>query len=472
MSLSTRPKARLVNEKNKVTILQRIGVVIIIAGLLGLITSLFFHSDGAENHHQNAVSAPIAAISFFITMLGVAFAFPTMLRGKEGISTMRIVVFMMANVICMLLIKCGWQVESLEQIGLDEWWMGVIAFVFGAKATQSYFESKLAVPHDTKNGNSTPVVNTPENSGTDDTYTQAEVARFAVAQNEQNLRIQFPNIVSVSDTVADLSKPDSHVVALYLKDDNAARIPAQLEAKMPDGSVQNIATEVIKGGGTAVIHLSQEDTVAEVGFPLDIGSICCAVKSKRKPDFLGIVTAGHVYTKGSFLTNNNTFLDASLQLKVAFNGITQGKWFYKQLLDNQDLIVVQMDRGITADSFEKLIRFNDQYYCVSDADISNTEVTIQAGNRQYQAYILDYGVKKYPIRYGNGTFEKNDLILIGNSRNRQNAKPVSQPGDSGACVYVEVGGQKQLVGILLGSDVNFTFVLPVKDTLSPNFKIV
>lgn len=314
--------------------------------------------------------------------------------------------------------------------------------------------------------------NTAEHSGANVAYTHAELARFAVIQNEPNLRKQFPNIISVGDAVDDLSKPDSHVVVLYLKDENIADIPAKLDAKMPDGSVWSIPTEVIKGGGTARVHLSQQDTIAEVGFPLDIGSVCCIVESKRNPDFLGIVTAAHVYTKGAFLTNNNTFLDASLQAKVAFNGVVQGKWFYKQLLDNQDLMVVQMDPGITVDNFEQLIRFNDQYYSVSDADIGNTEVTIQARNQQYKAYILDHNVQKYPIRYGNGTFEKNDLILIGNDPNRQNAKPVSQPGDSGAGVYVEVDGQKQLVGILLGSDVNFTFVLPVRDTLSPNFKIV
>lgn len=324
----------------------------------------------------------------------------------------------------------------------------------------------------TQNGIPATLGNTTKSSDSGITYTHADIARFAVAQNEQNLRVQFPNIISVSDAVADLSKPDSHVVVLYLKDENTTLIPAKLEAKMPDGSIRSIATEVIKGGGTATIHLSQQDTVSEVGFPLDIGSICCIVESKRNPDFLGIVTAAHVYTKGEFLTNNNTFLDPSLQAQVEFNGIVQGKWFYKQLLDNQDLIVVQMDSGITVDNFEQPIRFNDQYYIVSDADIGNTEVTIQARNQQYKAFILDHNVQKYPIRYGNGTFEKNDLILIGNDRNRQNAKPVSQPGDSGAGVYVEVDGQKQLVGILLGSDVNFTFVLPVKNTLSPNFKIV
>ncbi|MFX6311328.1 hypothetical protein ABTF78_19545, partial [Acinetobacter baumannii] len=48
---------------------------------------------------------------------------------------MRIIVFMFANVICMLLLKIGWgkDISSLEDIGLNGYWMGVIAFLFGAK---------------------------------------------------------------------------------------------------------------------------------------------------------------------------------------------------------------------------------------------------------------------------------------------------------------------------------------------------
>lgn len=81
------------------------------------------------------------AIAFFTTMLGVAFAFPDMLKGQtKEISTMRIIVFMLANVITMLLIKMGWEHDSLSDIGLDGYWMGLIAFLFGAKATQSYIE--------------------------------------------------------------------------------------------------------------------------------------------------------------------------------------------------------------------------------------------------------------------------------------------------------------------------------------------
>ena len=78
-------------------------------------------------------------------MLGFAFAFPDLLQDQnKGLSTMRIVTFMMINVICMLLLKVGWNCKSFEDIGINGYWMGIIAFVFGAKAAQSYFESKTA----------------------------------------------------------------------------------------------------------------------------------------------------------------------------------------------------------------------------------------------------------------------------------------------------------------------------------------
>jgi hypothetical protein len=107
---------------------------------LGILYMSFFLLPG------NKASGEGMSISFFITMLGVSFAFPSLLEGNEGLSTMRIVVFMVTNVICMLLLKIGWndKIDSLKEIGLDEWWMGVIAFVFGAKAAQSFFESKMA----------------------------------------------------------------------------------------------------------------------------------------------------------------------------------------------------------------------------------------------------------------------------------------------------------------------------------------
>lgn len=123
--------------EDKISYLQIIGFLVILFGLIELFTEQIL----------GKLTGEVIATDFFAIMLGFAFAFPDLLRdSNKGLSTMRIVVFMMVNVICILLLKIGWEQPSLKAIGVDQYWMGIIAFVFGAKATQTYFESKLAVP--------------------------------------------------------------------------------------------------------------------------------------------------------------------------------------------------------------------------------------------------------------------------------------------------------------------------------------
>ncbi len=440
---------KLIGQKENVSYTQIVGCLFILFGMIVMIATGVF---------TNPPSSSAISISFFITMLGIAFAFPSLLEGNEGLSTMRIVVFMMTNVICMLLIRIGWDKTSLNGIGLDQWWMGVIAFVFGAKATQSYFESRLAVP---------PTV--PKTGMASVQYSNADIAKLAVAQNEQSLKTKFPNILSVSDAVHDLNSTDSHVIALYLKDNNTVGIPDRLEVKMPDGSMKTIATEIVKGVGEATIHLEQSDSVADINDSSYKGSICCAVKSATNKNFWGIVTAAHIYTHGDYKTDNNTVLNSVMAREVLFNDKIMGKWFYKQMLDNQDLIIVKMNDNVPINDLK---HFNNQYHAVSDADIKNerAKVTILSkDNKKTEAYILDYNIG-YPVRYTNGSFYKKDIILIGSKPDRNDSKPVSQPGDSGSCVFLTA--TNEMVGILLGSNENFTFVLPIQSTLSPNFQII
>jgi hypothetical protein len=125
--------------ENQNSVLQIIGFVMMLSAITCLIIASFFTSD---------IICSVVSVSFFVTMIGFSFAFPSLLKGNKGLSTMRIVVFMITNVVCMLLLKIGWSknIHSLKDIGLDQYWMGVIAFVFGAKATQSFFESRMAPP--------------------------------------------------------------------------------------------------------------------------------------------------------------------------------------------------------------------------------------------------------------------------------------------------------------------------------------
>jgi hypothetical protein len=86
------------------------------------------------------------------------------------------------------------------------------------------------------------------------------------------------------------------------------------------------------------------------------------------------------------------------------------------------------------------------------------------------AYIINYGIG-LDVCYSNGKFYKKNIILIGSSNDANNSKSVSEPGDSGCCVYKK--DTRQLIGILLGGDNRFSYVLPIADALiSNNFQIL
>jgi lysylphosphatidylglycerol synthetase-like protein (DUF2156 family) len=161
------PRKLLHHAEDKISYLQIIGFIVILSSIL----YLFYQQLVGK------VTGEAIAIVFFVIMLGFSFAFPDLLRdSNKGLSTMRIVVFMMINVICMLLLKIGWEQSSLRAIGLDEYWMGVIAFVFGAKATQSYFESKLAAVSSTMQSTQTTTTSAPTATSAPVTTTTSTVS--------------------------------------------------------------------------------------------------------------------------------------------------------------------------------------------------------------------------------------------------------------------------------------------------------
>ncbi len=434
MSLKNR---KLINSKEgKISIIQMIGFFLILIGIGIIIISVFTSNNPS-----------IIAIAFFITMLGIAFAFPKLLKGNDGLSTMRIVVFMMVNVICLLLIKIGWDKTSLEQIGLNQWWTGVIAFVFGAKATQSYFENKWAVPE-----SETPKVGTAALE-----YTNAEIAKLAVVQNEQYLRVKFPNIVSISDAVHDLNQTESHVITLYLKDNNTTGIPDKLEVKMPDGSVKTIGTEIVKNVGVGKIHVNQKSIVDRGSCK---GSVCCVVNTNQ--GFNAIVTAGHIYSNSKNFSCGGK-IDTNKQTQVNIDGKI-GKWIFQLINYKNDIALAGLETGI---DYKNYVSFKGKtYYKITDADVKKTQVKLISNiSDERMGYILDYDTC-WDIEYSDTVASKNNIIVIGSTDDRDSSKTVSQSGDSGGCVYEPVTGN--LVGLILGGNDSFTWVLSIEEILKQN----
>lgn len=447
-------------DEGKLTYVQLFGFLLIACGVVYLASYLL---PGGVIHYFSALQLDEdptpngISIAFFTTMLGVAFAFPDMLRGQtKEISTMRIIVFMFANVICMLLLKIGWDKSSLQDIGLNGYWMGVIAFVFGAKATQSYFENA---------GSLLPGSGAKADTGTPP-LTVAELSRLAANQNRDELLARYPNIECVSNTL----KEGKSMVTIYLKDSETQAIPAEVTATLKNGSIVRVPTEIISGAGEGTPHIGQAtDELSDSYSPKYYGSVCCLVSSTTNPNFKGLVTSGHVFTYGDFRDYGGV-LGQDQKRDVLLNGIPSARLFFQQMKFNQDLAITEITD--TAQIPGDYLSFSGGYYEVTETDLHTASPNITIASRQNHirnAYILDFDVS-FEIKYFNTPRYIRNIILIGSTNDRATSQTVSTGGDSGSCVYHTESGK--LIGMLLGGNAKFSFVLPLQETLhSFNFKL-
>jgi len=130
------------------TIQQRLGALLIAAGLAGLVYTAF----------RSLQDGGTPAISLFLVIIGLIFYFPTLLEGDLGTtSTMRVAVLMLVSLFIILTVKVGWHETSLASLKLDPNWVWVLAAALGGKAAQSFSEN--ASP----DGSKTP--STPQSKG-------------------------------------------------------------------------------------------------------------------------------------------------------------------------------------------------------------------------------------------------------------------------------------------------------------------
>jgi hypothetical protein len=119
------------------TQIQQFGKLLIIVGVIGFAASAIvsFTCYSGLDH------GTLPAVAFLIVMLGIAFAFPTLLEEGAGqLSTMRIVVFAVTLVFCTTYIKLAWSTGSFENFKIDSTWIYILGLAFGSKAFQKFGE--------------------------------------------------------------------------------------------------------------------------------------------------------------------------------------------------------------------------------------------------------------------------------------------------------------------------------------------
>lgn len=127
--------------------LTAFGIVLILLGTLGfLATAIISFTVYAGMDH-----GALAATSFLIIMLGVAFAFPSMLQDTNGgVSTMRMITFAVVVLFCTIYFKIGWSVSKFEEFTIDKTWIYILGLAFGSKVFQRYGEENDANSTETK----------------------------------------------------------------------------------------------------------------------------------------------------------------------------------------------------------------------------------------------------------------------------------------------------------------------------------
>lgn len=423
----------------KASYIQLIGFALIFSGVLYLFAKVAIPGrlfivplDGTK-----------AALIFFIIMLGCSLAFPDLLCDKrKELSTMRIVVFMMVNVICLLLIKMGWESRNLTDVGLNGYWVSMVAFVFGGKAAQSYFEQKLSIPQKTEQ----PL-----------TMDYDELLQMAIDQHIDAIR----KIKGYTDMHIGLSSnpktPESKCIIINTSLNNRNDFPSTLNVKLASGETYRVNTEVVTGSGVAKINAGSGDSVCNQNTTMMNGTICCAVVPTRNPNAISYLTCSHVLSGGDLLDKGGEITASrDTVLSPTYNFAPIGNWSYGVLNNNFDIALVDSS-GYQVPSNSGL----QQPVNYLPAHIGK-KVFIKGNLTQCEAYIIGKSNEPVPFQYNNNIHTLNNLIKI--SRYAYNHIGLTVGGDSGAMVYFTESNVA--LGMVIGSNEQYTFVSPLADILT------
>jgi hypothetical protein len=150
--------------------------------------------------------------------------------------------------------------------------------------------------------------------------------------------------------------------------------------------------------------------------------------------------------------------------KALIAGAPVGNWIFQLINFNTDVALAGISNYVPDQNNKSFLGKN--HYTVSDKDVKQTKVMLMSNIRKTRTgYILDYNTA-WPVDYTDTEDQKTNIIVIGSTQDRETSQTVSEDGDSGGCVFEPDSGN--LVGIILGGNTKFTWVLPLQDLFSKN----
>lgn len=390
----------------------------------------------------------------------------------------------------MLLLKIGWAdgVDSLDDIKLDQWWMGIIAFIFGAKATQSFFESKMAVAETLNrrtenNGELTSGSN--NNNDVELPFADITIISEAIKEKGKEWVESFPYVTGLSVRNKITDGADTKKAALIfkvikkVKKISYGNIPAHLVYNSKSGDRYKILTDVVEESITkaSVTRKPPQIVNDSMPFPLgnsisrklemETGSIGLVVNKINEPDNDYIVSCYHVFCAPELKKGNRTFEanDNSAPLICASEedrGTNLVAHVVKGELNGyNDFAVAKVRRGIKIESTNPLLKAIPSAYGFVFPENEGELLTLCGRTSGVIKSNIKSHAASQTIHYPQGKTEYIQGLIEVNK--------FSDGGDSGGVV---INSENKVVGLLIADSPSFSYVLPVRDFLVNNdFKL-
>lgn len=296
-------------------------------------------------------------------------------------------------------------------------------------------------------------------------FTETDLIQLAIAQNEQALRIKFPGIRDLNDSVKIINNERRKVLTVYFKDNSTKGFPTTIPVLLPSGKKYHVLTEIIPGAGI-VTHSAGLDAALRHENLNYQGSACCVVTAQEE-NFL--LTNCHVLTDGRVqnpLSNTGDF-------KVFYDEQEIGTWTFGSMTSVGDFALVKLNESnrdtFVSDYHPQL--FNNRKRDVFKDDCLVLQVnTTGSKSKNNTGYVVDIFIDKLTVDYRGNMLTFHEAILVADRQDKENCLPITATGDSGGLLCDASGN---LIGVITAIDNRFTYVIPIKKFLevSPDPKI-
>ncbi len=448
--------------ETKISYLQIIGFVLIILPILYFIGKFIYNlALNVKSIPAIDFTAQEVSIMFFITMLGFALAFPDLLQDQnKGLSTMRLVVFMMTNVICLLFLKIGWDCSDLTSMGVNQYWVGIIAFVFGAKAVQSFFEN-FPFKSNFSNG-ITSSVQPQNNTVTSVSYSNDDLIKMAINQTSVK---HLAGVVGVGRAYITTNGVRQACLQINVNDKNLVdNYSKPLSVDLGNGNQQTIIPKVVFVGipkthsgiaGKGIVNVNGANGDGTAG--------CVVIDNHTKKKHL--LSCQHVLshdascdTVGGSAASIALATDATTVIAKHVKGertheIDAGlaEVLADYTFDNSTIGNIKGIKNLTvSDTNETVIVNLIGFDFIHSQSHPSTGVIV---NNEFYA----------EFEYADGNnFGIEDLIVL-SQKQGDTYNTLSQSGYSGALVLT---ADNYAIGLLVGGDDNYSYAIPIHKILT------